>query len=262
MTNDASVLAIDYQNARPFPHIAIENFFPMERVKQISREIEAATIDPEAPGYGWFGKRRASDLNTFPPMTRQIVEELNGPEFIAWLERVTGIEGLEPDPYLEGGGIHQIPPGGFLKIHTDFNWHKRLQMHRRVNVLLYLNEGWQDDWGGQLELWHEDDIGKPDGKASASYSPTMNRMVIFSTTDFSYHGHPHTLTCPPDRTRNSIALYYYTKDRPAEDRRFGDLEMTNYRARPDEKLGMKHKIHQILIQNPLVRQMIKKARGH
>lgn len=79
--------------------------------------------------------------------------ELNGPEFRAWLSDVTGIPGLLADPELEGGGIHQIPTGGYLKIHTDFNWNKRLEMHRRVNVLLYLNEDWDEDWGGHIEFW-------------------------------------------------------------------------------------------------------------
>lgn len=249
-----------YQNASPFPHIMIDNFFPEERVREVAREIEAAKIDPEAPGYGWLDKRRVSDLEKMPPKTRKMVEELNSRPFLEWLERLTGIEGLQPDPYLEGGGIHQIPPGGYLKIHTDFNWHRRLGLHRRINALLYLNEDWQEEWGGQLELWDEKDISSEDGKASAAFSPLFNRMVIFSTTDFSYHGHPHELQCPPDRTRNSIALYYYSKERPASEIKFDRSEMTNYRERPNEQLGLKHKIHQVLIRQPFLRGIMNRLR--
>ncbi len=260
MLTDPRELAGKYKGAEPFPHLMLENFLPEDRIRRIAREIAAARIDPEAPGYGWLGKRRASEIDKFPPETRKLVEELNAPPFIRWLEEVTGIEGLYPDPYLEGGGIHQIPPGGFLKIHTDFNWHRRLEMHRRVNLLLYLNEDWQEEWGGQLELWRESDISSADGKPAASFAPIFNRMVIFSTTDFSYHGHPHKLTCPPDRTRNSIALYYYSKERPQSEIRFGNSEMTNYRARPEEHLGLKHKIHQALIRHPFARRLANKLR--
>ncbi len=178
LLTDPRELAGKYKGAEPFPHLMLENFLPEDRIRRIAREIAAARIDPEAPGYGWLGKRRASEIDKFPPETRKLVEELNAPPFIRWLEEVTGIEGLYPDPYLEGGGIHQIPPGGFLKIHTDFNWHRRLEMHRRVNLLLYLNEDWQEEWGGQLELWRESDISSADGKPAASFSPIFNRMVI------------------------------------------------------------------------------------
>jgi hypothetical protein len=245
-----------YANAAPFPHTKFDGFFSDDRLRAVMFEIENAKIDPEARGYGWLGKRRASDLGKFPPLTKALVEELNGPEFIACLEKLTGIEGLIADPYLEGGGIHQIPAGGYLKLHTDFNWHKRLGLHRRINLLLYLNEEWNEEWGGHIELWREEDIGKPDAKASASYAPIFNRMVIFNTTDFSYHGHPEPLKCPVWKTRNSLALYYYSKERPESEIRFGHSERTNYRARADEKLGLRHKIHQTLIRHPGIRKLM------
>lgn len=245
-----------YQNAAPFPHIMFDDFFPEDRVRKVLAEISAAKIDPEAPGYGWLGKRRASDIEQFPPETRKLVEEMNAPPFLQWLERLTGVDDLRPDPYLEGAGIHQIPPGGYLKIHTDFNWHKRLSMHRRLNAILYLNDEWDDAWGGHLELWDEKELKSESGKPHARFAPKFNRLVVFSTTDFSYHGHPDKLDCPPERTRNSIALYYYTQTRPASELKFGDTTLTNYRERSGEKLGLKHKIHQSLLEHPLVRKLL------
>src|SRR3546814_13364087 len=41
-------------------------------------------------------------------------------------------------------------------------------------------------------------------------APVFNRCVVFNTDSDSYHGHPDPLTCPEDRSRRSIALYYYT----------------------------------------------------
>lgn len=230
-------LAEAYRTAEPFPHLAISGFFPDDRIRRVAEEIGASRIDPESPGYGWSGKRRQSNLNRMPTETQALIRQMNGPAFMRWLEGLTGISGLHPDPFLEGGGVHQIARGGYLKVHTDFNWHRRLQMHRRVNVLLYLNEGWQEEWGGHLELH---------GKSVARYSPSFNRMVIFSTTDFSYHGHPEPLSCPEQVTRNSIALYYYSEDRPAEEIRFGRSALTNYAG----LLGFKHLIHKIRLSAP------------
>ena len=231
------------------------------RLHSIAEEIRRARIEPEAPGYGSLDKRRTSDLASLPKRTRELIEELNGPHFIRWLELVTGMSGLEADPYLEGGGVHQIPRGGFLKLHTDFNWHRRLQRHRRINLLLYLNERWEADWGGELELWNEAEIGKIDGQAGACYAPLFNRMIIFATTDFSYHGHPRPLECPPDVTRNSIALYYYSQERPAHEIRFDRSERTNYRALPGERFGLRHKAHQLLIRHPKIRHLFELFHG-
>ena len=248
----------EYRHARPFPHAIFDGIFQDERLRRVAREIKSARIDPEAPGYGWFGKRRISDLGRLPAETRKLIEEMNSEPFLAWLEKLTGIANLKPDPYLEGGGVHQIPPGGFLKIHTDFNWHRRLRLHRRVNALLYLNEGWKEEWGGHLELWHERDVERADGQPTMRIAPIFNRMVVFSTTDSSYHGHPEKLACPAGTTRNSIALYYYSEGRPSEEVRFGKSVMTNYREhRAADNLGLKHKIHQILIRYPKLRGLFR-----
>jgi Rps23 Pro-64 3,4-dihydroxylase Tpa1-like proline 4-hydroxylase len=94
-------------------------------------------------------------------------------------------------------------------VHADFNLYPRLNIWRRLNFLLYLNEQWDESWGGELELWNR--TGKQKVRA---IQPLFNRVVIFDTSNFSYHGHPHPLMCPPDRSRKSIALYYYTAEKP------------------------------------------------
>ncbi|MBI1224865.1 MAG: 2OG-Fe(II) oxygenase [Bacteroidetes bacterium] len=135
---------------------------------------------------------------------------LNSQPFLEFLQNLTGIEEtLVPDPYFEGGGCHQIKSGGFLKVHVDFHKHKMMGLDRRVNVLVYLNEDWDEAWGGHFELWEKDM-----SKCVTRIAPFFNRMAIFSTTDFSWHGHPDALACPPDRSRKSLALYYYTNGRP------------------------------------------------
>jgi Rps23 Pro-64 3,4-dihydroxylase Tpa1-like proline 4-hydroxylase len=133
---------------------------------------------------------------------------------MAFLEKLTGIAGLIPDPHLRGGGLHEIRQGGALGVHADFNFYKRLNLYRRLNLLIYLNANWAEEWGGHLELW--DRTGK---QCVQRVAPIFNRAVIFDTSNFSYHGHPHPLQCPPDRSRKSLALYYYTVEAPADEDR-------------------------------------------
>jgi hypothetical protein len=125
---------------------------------------------------------------------------------------------------MDGGGLHQTLRGGHLNIHADFTTHHvHENWARRVNILLYLNEEWQDDWGGQLELW---DTGMQ--KCRDRVTPKGNRMLVFTTSFDSFHGHPDGLACPSGEARRSMALYYFTEE-AAPVRR-----ATHYRARPEE----------------------------
>ena len=138
-----------------------------------------------------------------------MIAQLNGGAFLNFLENLTGITGLVSDPHLRGGGLHEIRRGGTLGVHADFNLHPRLKLYRRLNLLIYLNKDWNEAWGGALELW--------DGQRCVrAISPLFNRAVLFDTSNFSYHGHPHALDCPPDRSRKSVALYYYSLECPSE----------------------------------------------
>ena len=147
-----------------------------------------------------------------PPSVRNVLYFLNSRPMLRFLETLTGIKGIIPDPYFTGGGLHQIKPGGKLSVHADFNFHNELKLDRRINVLIYLNKDWEESYGGHFELWDRDM-----SRAQQKILPIFNRCAIFSTTSYSYHGHPTPLACPPDRTRKSIATYYYSNGRPAEE---------------------------------------------
>lgn len=205
--------------------------FPAGTLKAVAKDIESViqAIAPERNIYGSFRKHRLSRLDEMPASAAQLIGYLNSAAFLQKLEQVSGIPDLLPDPALQGGGIHVIQRGGFLKLHTDFNWHAGLQAHRRLNLLIYLNEDWQPEWGGHIELW------SPDVKHQVfSMSPTLGNALLFATNDHSYHGHPDPLDSPEGVSRKSIALYYYTKERPVSEVVFGKSEMTNYVTRPNE----------------------------
>ncbi|HEY9890548.1 MAG TPA: 2OG-Fe(II) oxygenase [Candidatus Sericytochromatia bacterium] len=227
----ASKYREDYSQAKPFPHIVIDNFLPEFVLDNIlnefpkAREIDWQKFDNTAE------KKLANKLEqNMGDNTRFLLYQLNSSTFIDFLESLTGIDGIIPDPHFEGGGLHQIERGGYLKMHVDFNRHTKLRLDRRLNLLLYLNKDWKEEYGGYLELWDKDIT-----QCEKKILPIFNRLVIFTTTDFTYHGHPEPLTCPEEWTRKSLALYYYTNGRPAEE--ISEKEhSTIFQARPGEEI--------------------------
>jgi len=204
-----------YRAADPFPHSVFDGFLDEKLLKDMVAEFDAMDRSP------WHYTERETerkfsteDFQHFGPTTRAVITQLNAAPFMAFLEKLTGIAGLIPDPHLRGGGLHEIRRGGALGVHADFNFYKRLNLYRRLNLLVYLNENWTEAWGGDLELW--DRQGK---RCVRRISPIFNRAVVFDTSNLSYHGHPNPLQCPEERSRKSLALYYYTVDAPAEDDR-------------------------------------------
>jgi Rps23 Pro-64 3,4-dihydroxylase Tpa1-like proline 4-hydroxylase len=140
-----------------------------------------------------------------PQYTRNLFYMFNSRPFILFLEEMTGIKGLIPDPYYAGAGIHRVANGGHLDIHADFNHHQYMNVERRLNVLIYLNRDWREEWGGSFEIWNKEMT-----KKEASFVPIYNRMVCFSTGSDTFHGNPETVNHPDGEHRFSIALYYYT----------------------------------------------------
>ncbi len=202
-----------YAQADPFPHIVMDEFFPKEVLEEVLEEFPSPSQIQWRKLEHANSKKLASESEShMGDITRALIYQLNSSVFINFLERLTGIEGLIPDPHLWGGGLHQIEREGYLGIHADFNKHPRLQLDRRLNLLVYLNKDWKEEYGGHLELW---DRGMKSCEKKAL--PIFNRVVIFNTTDFSYHGHPNPLNCPPGWTRKSLALYYYSNGRPVDE---------------------------------------------
>jgi 2OG-Fe(II) oxygenase superfamily len=204
---------LHYRTADPFPHVVIDDFLVPALLQHVTTEFAAMDrSDWRRSNSAHERKLSTEDESRFGPFTAKVVAALNSGMFLTFLERLTGISGLIADPYLRGGGLHEIEPGGKLGVHADFNFYERLKVYRRLNLLLYLNSSWQDAWGGHLELWTADCRTK-----MKSIGPVFNRAVIFDTSNKSYHGHPHPLACPDGESRKSLALYYYTTEYPYEE---------------------------------------------
>jgi len=180
---------------KPFPHTVIDDF--------LSPGIVAA-INAQWP-VKWNSKTGKTSIKMHTSQLPSVAADVVAAIDVGLVEAVTGIAGLITDPDLFGAGLHCIPPGGYLKMHIDFNRHPK-GWHRRVNMLIYLNERWEDVWGGHLQLGLDDPV---------LIAPIGGRCVIFETNDDSWHGHPAPLACPADVQRRSLALYFYTPEPPA-----------------------------------------------
>lgn len=225
-----------YTQATPFPHIVLDDF--------ITPDILQAAVDvfptPDSLDFYKYDNPLESKLafdriDLLPEQIQLILRGLNGPTFLRFLEILTGTSGLISDPYYRGGGIHQITRGGKLDIHLDFNKYTKLGLFRRMNAILFLNQDWQESYGGHLEFWegHQTTNGEHVlDRCAKRVLPIFNRLVIFNTTGTPYHGHPEPLTCPGDRTRKSIATYYYTA--PTEDDINTQAHSTIYVKRPGD----------------------------
>ena len=201
-----------YLNAEPFPFIIIENFFNNNFLDEILKQFPNLSDIKKTTKYQnknevKFGN---NEYEKFPEKIKILFDFLNSNFFLNFLQNITGIkEKLIADKELNGGGMHEIKKGGLLKIHSDFNKHPNLKLDRRLNVLIYLNKNWKEEYGGHLEFWD-----KEMKCCKTKILPIFNRMVVFSTTDFSNHGHPDPLNCPDLMSRKSIATYYYSDGRP------------------------------------------------
>lgn len=195
-----------FETGQPFRHLVFDNLVKPEKLETLANEF------PDANWTGWSDvdhehqryKRSCGDTAVIPENLRKVIFELNSGSFMKWLSDVTGIAQVLPDPHLIGGGLHMTTPGGTLTPHTDFHVVRDNPLYRRLNLLLYLNPGWQDENHGALELWD-----KKKDRIEHEVMPELGRCVIFQTDDVSLHGFTKPVA---GRPRCSVALYYYTAE--------------------------------------------------
>ena len=236
-----------YRSNTPWPHIAFDNFLPTAVAES------ALQLFPDPKEVSWYAhtdihqrkKLVFETVEKLPPGLRDLLYFLNSHPMLNFLETLTGIEGLLGDPTYSGGGLHQIERGGILEVHADFTWHTQLRLDRRINVLLYLNKDWHEDYAGHFELWNTTMT-----LAEKKILPLFNRCVIFNTTSHAYHGHSAPLACPPGRSRKSLASFYYSNGRPEENELLTERQAVQFQQRPGLnpiklRLAIKHALRAI-----------------
>jgi len=215
-----------FSEAKPYPFIVIDDFLDSIFLKQVEEEIRTmdesnwydkssnfSHINNETDTEVQCKKMALNIRNQIPEKSKAIIELFESKEMIDFIENITSIPDLQPDDDLLGGGIHRTKTDGHLSIHADFNLHPSTNKHRRVNALLYLNSEWNSSFNGELELWSKDMM-----KCEHKIEPLFNRLVLFKITDDAFHGHPEPWKGPLEYPRVSFAFYYYTDNRPEEEK--------------------------------------------
>ena len=220
-----------YTNAKPYPHIVIDDLFDVNFTNSILSEF------PQKEKVFWwqydnvFEKKLA--YNNIEKIKGENIKKyfdiINSEAFVKQLEKLTGISNIQSDSSLFGGGLHKIERGGKLDIHADFQFHRKIKnLRRKLNIITYLNKDWKEEYNGHLELWDKDMQA-----CVTKILPIFNRTVIFYIDEYSYHGHPNILTCPVNMSRKSLASYYYVKCSESEVNKFP--ASTCYKKRPNDE---------------------------
>jgi hypothetical protein len=249
--SDRAQLRARFLSAEPFHHLVLDDFLDAAQLAAAEQELrvlpEAQWHDPGSPdafindeGDSPVQSKKVALTNPrrMPPLARRALQELQSPAFLRFLSDVTGVGGADdahsggpllPDPVQFGAGVHRVQQGGHLSLHADFNVHRGSGLHRRLNVLVYLNSHWRPEHEGKLELWGGFG-GQERQRRAHVLSPLFNRLVLFRITDDAVHGHPTRWQSPAPRL--SLALYYYTADRPAHEKTPAHYGATWYPAPP------------------------------
>ena len=200
----------EFKSGKPYEHIVIDNFLDPEALEKVLEEFPAKGTKVWHDYETHFEKKQEiNGEGKMGPFTQHLLYQFNSAPFLQFLETLTGISDLIPDPYYYGGGLHQLNRGGKLGVHADYSKHVKWPLDRRINAILYLNKDWKEEYNGHLELW-DTEVTKCEKKVL----PIFNRLLVFAVTDFNMHGVPEILNCPEEMSRKSLAFFYFTNGRP------------------------------------------------
>ena len=198
----------NFNESEPFNHIVIDNFFEDDVVEKLVDEF------PDYESDQWHvydnaleHKKTCNEWNKFSKHTYSVMNHLNSNEFLSKMSLLTN-EKLFSDPGLHGGGWHIHGRGGKLNVHLDYDIHPKMQLQRKLNLIVYMTKDWNPEWGGGLEFWSHDDVTNGPKECVTKIENVFNRAVLFDTTQNSWHGLPEPLNCPENTYRRSLAVYY------------------------------------------------------
>jgi len=217
---DWASLSQSFLKAKPFNHVVIDNFFVEDFACKIYDDMadhdENVDIEYNNP---IEKKRTIQNWTKFKKNVYQALTYLVDQEFTNNLKIISHQKELMPDYGLHGGGIHMHKSGDYLNVHVDYDIHPKLDMKRKLNLIVYMNPNWQESWGGNIGLWTHDDTTIAPKDLVVSITPLFNRAVLFDTTQNSWHGVTEGITAPKGQYRKSLALYYLIPERDITDKR-------------------------------------------
>ena len=215
-----------YNEQSPYPFMCFDNLFSDDLIDKINMEIDDPSFAKDVREIEGIEVKTRSDFEdneSIPPSSKSVFDVLNGGKFLNLVTHLTGINGLISDPYYDGGGINIIQNNGTLAVHVDGTTQHRMNLSRRINAILFINDKWDENWNGFHEQWVylNQELSPLDEnqqwRCIRKIRPKKNRLMIFTTNDHSWHGHAGVLKIPDGVERRSLITYYYTNERPASD---------------------------------------------
>lgn len=207
LESEKDALRAAYESAKPYPHLVIDGLWDPDVLDRVVAEF------PHKDARDWTShatdherKETSRGIFDLAPFTQTFFTRLCSPEFLRLIGEITGCPDLVADPLHYGGGLHESQRGGWLNLHVDWRKHPMMPLRRKLNMIIYLNRDWDPTWSGAIELW------APGAEAAgAKVDCIYNRTVVFPTTDESWHGFPTPISCPEDRSRKSLSMFYWDR---------------------------------------------------
>lgn len=220
-----SKLRNDFASSVPYKHLVIDNFLRVDVAESLYANFPAYDIFNKK--YDGLNERKAegSNFEDFDALFTELRKEVSSPEFNDFISQITGVKEVFVTDDAMGSGLHQGKAGSFLDIHIDFSMHHLANVYRRLNLLIFFNKEWKDEWAGHTELWNADMT-----ECVKKVRPDFNRAVIFATTGKSYHGYGK-INPPENITRKSFYTYFYTSQPGEQNESYND---TIFKARPED----------------------------
>lgn len=203
----------EYRNHPGYSKLEVKDFLPLDVVQAMAKELEAIPLEDckkfTRKGSCMYEYNKIDNT----PVQDEVIHALHSATFLKWLQEVTDTVDLIPDPHLVGAGYSKAYTGDSLKVHTDFNWNDQLRLHRRLSVVIYLNEDWDETWGGNLDFYDTDRK-----KVISRVVPGAGNMVVWSYNNLAYHGYPEPMTNPDGTCRKNLRLFYYVSNAQHDDK--------------------------------------------
>lgn len=222
---------------KPFDYYIIDDFLEESEAIKLSNEFIPFESNL------WFDynnplevKKTLNNWYHFPENTYKLFSKLNSDSFINDLQKITNTQKLYPDIGLHGAGWHIHGKGGKLNVHLDYSIHPKLKLQRKYNLILYLSQDWNPEWGGNLEFWSHDSANNIPYEKVSQVDCKFNRAVIFDTTKNSWHGFNDPINCPKGQYRKSIACYYLTEIQGTIENRYRALYSASKTQENDENI--------------------------
>ena len=190
-----------YLSAKPFPHLSIDNFAEIDKIIKLHSQIP--DLDTKSKDYMFANNKfEKSNYKTLGPLFDELYNDLCSDRMNDFLSFISSKK-IIVDPKNHGGGLHQGKKNSSLDMHLDFNYHPMHKyLYREMNLLLYLNKDWKEEYKGHLKI---EDLRTGEKK---EISVPFNRLIIQQCAPYTLHGYDQT-KFPENLYRTSVATYAY-----------------------------------------------------